>query len=664
MGLLVGLLGGLVVRATPAVAAGTPVSGGGSSFAAPEIQSYEGDESRPPANLAVNYASTSSQQGRQQYAQGTLQYAASDIIYYSVDGPAQAEATTNHPFKYVTVTAGGLAFMYNLVINGTRFTGLNLTQQDVCRIFTGAISNWSQLASTPGDAILASVNHPIDVVSRADGAGESYVLSQYCEAVDPGDWQTFKNYVLGNQAAEGGAGWSGDPGLSANLPVEFWPPILEGNNKGLFASGALQEEDDVSSPNQGGFSIGYMATSYAVNAGFPVASVRNSAGAFVQPDSNSVQIALSYAQPDPRTQTFILNFAGPSPQAYFPSTYSYILAPITTNAPTSAGADATLAQFLCYAVGAGQNDAAPLKYAPLSQQVTQLSVNAIENIPGARGIPNCGVGGPEPSVVAPGQVVTNPAPPPPTTAPAGAPPPGTPAPGAPAPGSPGATAPPAASANAPGSATTVAGAATAQQSAAAQAAAQAAAARQKAASESTAAGTGTTVPCVSSTTSTSTSSTSIPKKSTTTSNAKEAGSTTTSTLGKRASKAAHSGRRDSKTSTSHKSAASSTTTTHPIGTTTSTASTTSTTLCSTSGSGSSASGLSRAAGSNGSGASSGPGGVLLSGGTSGSPTTVQLASVPASSSATNSQAYWYLLVGAVICAVGVGAVEFRRRPAR
>jgi ABC-type phosphate transport system substrate-binding protein len=395
-----------VVASAGGASASTGISGGGSSFAAPEVQQWAADVAHPPASLTVNYANNSSGAGRDDYAQGYYQYGATDIVYYANDGTFQNQAQSQHPFNYVTVSAGGLAFMYNIVIGGQRWTGLQLTQQEACQIFTGQLTNWSQLASTPGDAILASVNQPITTVLRSDAAGESYVLSQYCIAVDPTDWSTFVSFVGSNNNLETGSGWSGDADMSAGKPVEYWPSKLEdnGTNNNITASGAPAEVNAITDTNNGGYSIGYVAAVYALTAGYPMASVQNAGGAFVQPNATSVQTALSYATANP-TGTFDLSFTGSNPAAYFPSTYSYILAPTTTNSPASGAADAVLAQFLCFAVGQGQSSAAKLLYAPLSAQVTALSVSAIQGIPGAPAASSCGTGGPAPVIA-----TTSPAP--------------------------------------------------------------------------------------------------------------------------------------------------------------------------------------------------------------------------------------------------------------
>ena len=383
---------------TPAYAA-TSVNGGGSSFAAPEAQQWTADVARNPYDLSVNYVLSSSGAGRNQYASGNYDYGASDIVYNPEDGQEAQVAASQRPFKYVTVTAGGLAFEYNLVVNGQRFKSLQLTRKDVCQVFTGEITQWNQLydpVATPGNDALQGFTQRIQVVVRSDSAGESWVLSQYCLSVDHGDWMTFANWVNSNT---GSIGYQGDVNLP-NDPISYWPPELYHNDTSVLSvSGAPNEAQSSDNPNLNG-AIGYVATAYAKQLGATVAAVQNGAGAFTLPDANSVQLALSYARPN-SLGTFDLDFTGSNPQAYFPSTYSYVIDPTTSNTPDPA-INAPLNAWLCYSIGRGQNEAAPLNYAPLSAQVTALSVAAIEATPGAPPASQCGVGGPAPSVAANG----------------------------------------------------------------------------------------------------------------------------------------------------------------------------------------------------------------------------------------------------------------------
>ena len=62
----------------------------------------------------------------------------------TLDVSAAAGAPLAGCFVYVPVSAGGLAFMYNLVdAGGQRVNNLKLTREAACRIFTGAITKWN-----------------------------------------------------------------------------------------------------------------------------------------------------------------------------------------------------------------------------------------------------------------------------------------------------------------------------------------------------------------------------------------------------------------------------------------------------------------------------------------------------------------------------------------
>ena len=146
--------------------------------------------------------------------------------------------------------------------------------------------------------------------------------------------------------------------------------------------------DPVTGPN----AITVVAAGYAkARNDWPVASLENPAGQFTRPDENNVTLALGYATPssDPAaTGTFVLHFNGSDPRAYFPSTYSYVLAQ-TTGLDSRKGA--TLAQFLCYSVSAGQANAKPLGYAALTGNVVQPALDRIALIPGAPPRDQCDV---------------------------------------------------------------------------------------------------------------------------------------------------------------------------------------------------------------------------------------------------------------------------------
>jgi phosphate transport system substrate-binding protein len=272
----------------------------------------------------------------------------------------------------VTVSAGGLSFMYNTGVNN-----LQLTQDEVCKIFFFQITTWNDPELVATNPTLAGNSNKITAIVRADGAGESYVLSEYCKAVDPADWDKFR------------ATYPNDPALSANQPTSYWP---QQTNTGVVqpVSGADGVANAVSDPVNGKNAITYDAAGYAKVRNFPVASVRNASGTFTQPDEGNVTVALGYATGRP-DGTFDLAFNGPDPRAYFPSTYSYVLAQTTGWDPAKG---AVLGTFLCYAVGKGQTIAPQLRYARLSSAVVGISVSAITQIPGAPSASQCTAGAP------------------------------------------------------------------------------------------------------------------------------------------------------------------------------------------------------------------------------------------------------------------------------
>jgi ABC-type phosphate transport system substrate-binding protein len=388
------LAAGSVGPARPAAAAGgQAISGGGSSFAALEIDQWRADTARSPYGLSVNYVSQGSSFGRQAFTNNNLDFGASDIIF---DGATEipdlrakrcAGQALASCFVYVPVSAGGVSFMYNLTdSSGNRISNLQLTRDAACRIFTGAIKKWNDPAIVQFNPALASNTDDIVPVIRADGAGESFVLSQFCIAVDGPVWGAF----IAERKAHNPGGDS--PEFYAGQPISNWPSGWGRANPVSFGDGVA---NTVADPQAGKDAITYTAAGYAKVRNFPVASVQNAAGVFTQPDEANVTVALGYAtaQNDPSTNTvgtFALNFGGPDPRAYFPSTYSYILAQTGGSSPSKG---ATLGQFLCYAISKGQEIAPLLRYARLSAPLVQIAINAIVQIPGAPPAASCFVAG-------------------------------------------------------------------------------------------------------------------------------------------------------------------------------------------------------------------------------------------------------------------------------
>jgi ABC-type phosphate transport system substrate-binding protein len=126
------------------------ISGAGSTWAQNAINTWISDDAA--VGLTVNYAGVGSTSGRNDFKQGTVNFAAAEIPYGVQEGN-----TINPPpargYAYMPDVAGGIALMYNLSIAGQRVTNLRLSGAAIAGIFTGQITMWNDpriAADNPG----------------------------------------------------------------------------------------------------------------------------------------------------------------------------------------------------------------------------------------------------------------------------------------------------------------------------------------------------------------------------------------------------------------------------------------------------------------------------------------------------------------------------------
>jgi len=365
--IVAGVLGSVLpfaVNTESSAHADASLLGGGSSYAALAFGQWGADVAKKPYELFFNYGSSGSSAGRLGYTNGDLDFAASDIPFQPPDLSALARQSdrTDQNFVYVPVIAGGLAFMYNLVDqSGTQVTSLNLTRNAVCRIFTEPNMYWDDTEIQSANPSIAMPHELVRPVTRADGSGTSYVLSEYCITVEPALWTAFVARSAGDSTV--------DNEFRAGHPSSTWPV-------GWGVAIAMANGDGVASAvagSNGLYAITYGEPGAALLKGFPNASVQNSQGVFTQPTEEAASIALGYATRRD-DGTFQLDYDGPDARAYFPSTYSYVIAQ-TTGFPTDKGL--TLAKVLCYAITKGQEKMPKLGYARLSVPLVEANRCAI-----------------------------------------------------------------------------------------------------------------------------------------------------------------------------------------------------------------------------------------------------------------------------------------------
>jgi ABC-type phosphate transport system substrate-binding protein len=346
-----------------------PLSGTGSSFAAPAISTWVNAVRNAPYSLSLSYANSNSGTGRYEFTNQTVDYAVSDIGYVgSTDNVAPSFS-----FNFIPITAGGIAFMYN-VPGLTK--QLRLTSRTACALLTGGITNWDDpnlAAANPGVTL---PNLAVQPVTESDSAGTNYVLEEWCIDEQQPLWAAF---VQAQMAQSGGP--TDGVTVSATAPNSQWPGI----KTGLDVQSTTAIAGDVADTPG---TIGPVQVQYAKEDGFDgsdptknVALVQNASGDFTGPTPvYDVSSALAYASQLP-DGTHQLNFNGLGPNVYNPSTYSYLLTPTTG---WSAAKGATMSQFVDYVLTLGQQSAPSFGYASLGLSLEQYGVKAVQqNVPGA-----------------------------------------------------------------------------------------------------------------------------------------------------------------------------------------------------------------------------------------------------------------------------------------
>jgi len=257
---------------------------------------------------------------------------------------------------------------------GQPITNLRLDPLTLLKIFSGQIQFWDdpQIAGLnpgvplPHFQIIANV--------RSDGAGESYILSDYFWTLYQGQWNAFT-------AAMGAA--SGANAIWPSAPVGGQSQIGPYNIQQLPAwsgSDAVIEhtKDDTGAGNNTNNSITYVETAYALENSLPCASIENPAGQFVQPSNNGDAIALTQDQLEPDLEQILTGvFLNSNPQSYPISAYSYLITQETQTPPAVGVVEADFVHFIACQ---GQQSAAALGYTPIPPNLVQDDFNSINRI--------------------------------------------------------------------------------------------------------------------------------------------------------------------------------------------------------------------------------------------------------------------------------------------
>ena len=317
------------------------LTGAGSTYVAPFLALAFAKYHQLHPAVTVNYSAVGSSAGIAAISTQHVDFGASDVPMNA----SELAAAKGGPVTQVPDALGAEGIAYNLDLPaGAR---LHLTGPVIAAIFLGKITHWNDPAITALNPGLTLPVAPITVVHRSDGSGTTYIFSNYLSSVDPT--------------------WAAKVGTGKTLN---WPVGEGAEGNGSVTSTVFRTP----------WSIGYVEQAYSQGLLLPFAEIRNQAGNYVLPTTQTIAAAAAQ-KPDITPADFsIVNQPGGG--SYPISGYSWAL--IYTHQPSQATGQA-LVTMLDWLTHDGQAYAAANLYVPLPPQVRQLALTMLQQVTGPSG---------------------------------------------------------------------------------------------------------------------------------------------------------------------------------------------------------------------------------------------------------------------------------------
>ncbi|HEX2015670.1 MAG TPA: phosphate ABC transporter substrate-binding protein PstS [Solirubrobacteraceae bacterium] len=299
------------------------INGAGSTFAQPIYDQW--GSNLKGQGLTVNYQPVGSGAGIQQLTAGTVDFAGSDPPMK--DAEISAAKGKGAPAHIPTVL-GAITVSYNL--SGVK-AGLKLDGPTIADMFLGKVKTWKDPEIAKLNPGLQLPSTAITIVHRSDSSGTTKGFTSFLAAHSP----AWKSKV----GADKDVKWPTGTGAKGNAGV----------------AGAIKQTD-------GG--VGYVEAAYALQNNFTFADVKNKSGKFVTPSLDSTTAAGTGVKVPEDLRFTVID--SPSPSAYPIASQTFVVVyQDLCKAGVSKAAASGVVKFLNYGLGAGQDVAKQLQYAPL-----------------------------------------------------------------------------------------------------------------------------------------------------------------------------------------------------------------------------------------------------------------------------------------------------------
>jgi len=318
--------------AAPAPAGNATINGSGSTFQK-AFQEIAIESFTKTSSTKINYGGGGSGKGRQDFADMVTDYGCTDGAYKD----EEKAKVKGGEFVYVPILLGAVTVAYN--VDGV--DKLQLSAETIAKIFQRDIKKWNDAAiaaDNPGAKLPAA---DIVVAHRSDGT------------------QNFTKYL----ETAAGAAWK----LKSGSTVE-WPADTQAGNGN---SGVAQIVKSTKN------AIGYVDLPDAKASGLKYASVKNSAGKYVEPTAASAQAAGDGIEVKDDGMFSPLNAPG---DTTYPITMPTWCMAYTKPADKAKGA--AVKAFFKYMVTDGQKLIPEIDYAPLPKALQDKAIAQIGKLEG------------------------------------------------------------------------------------------------------------------------------------------------------------------------------------------------------------------------------------------------------------------------------------------
>jgi len=320
-------------------ASGGTISGAGSSFAQPIYDEW-GSRFKNKAGTTVNYNPIGSGGGIAQFTANTVDFGATDAAMK--DSEVQAAQKRGQPVHVPTVF-GAVTISYNVA--GIQ-KGLKLDGATAADIFLGKVTKWNDPAIAKLNPGVSLPGKGITVVHRSDESGTTALFTSFLADYSP-EW---KSKVGSDKTVK----WPTGTGAKGNAGV----------------AGGIKQTDGA---------IGYVEQAYALQNNFTTADVKNKAGKFVPPTLASTSAAGQGLSVPADLRFSAINSPGPDAYPIASATFVIVYEDMC-KAGKSKDTAQRIVNFLNYGLGAGQDVAKQLQYAPLPASLRDKSQAKVDGL--------------------------------------------------------------------------------------------------------------------------------------------------------------------------------------------------------------------------------------------------------------------------------------------